>query len=63
MQFETAMAEAKETNGGESKGEIAKYKALKKRALGGGGEQPLGRIARTLTLTLTLTLTTFSGYP
>ena len=38
------MAEAKETNGGESKGEIAKYKALKKRALGAGGEQPVEQL-------------------
>eukprot|EP00964_Phaeocystis_antarctica_P032425 scaffold18370_cov49-Phaeocystis_antarctica.AAC.3 len=42
VQFVTALGEAKEKNGGESKAEIAKYKALKKRALneGSGGEQP-----------------------
>lgn len=40
--FATALGEAKEKNGGESKAEITKYKALKKRSLGegAGGEQP-----------------------
>ena len=40
--FATALAAAKEQSGNESKGEIAKYKVLKKRSLGegAGGEQP-----------------------